>query len=71
MQRRFADAASIEYIDTGDAGERAEHEPMVETIRERGLIYPVTVIDGAPVYDGAISYPGILRAVQTKLDTPE
>jgi hypothetical protein len=36
-------------------------------IRDRGLLYPVTVIDGAPVYDGAVSYPGILRAVEAGL----
>lgn len=70
MRKRFANAASIEYVNTGDAEERASHEPMVELIRDRGLIYPVTVIDGDPVYDGAVSYPGILRAVETKLATP-
>lgn len=70
MLRRFADAASIEYVNTGDAVQRAAHEQMVEAIRDRGLIYPVTVIDDTPVYDGAVSYPGILRAVETKLATP-
>jgi hypothetical protein len=34
----------------------------------RGLLYPVTVVDGVPVYDGAVSYPGILRAVQERLE---
>jgi hypothetical protein len=28
---------------------------------------PVTVIDGEPVYDGAVSYPAILRQVETRL----
>lgn len=32
-------------------------------------MYPVTVVDGKPMYDGAVSYPAILRAVQTKLTT--
>ncbi len=36
-------------------------------IEERGLLYPVTVIDDVPVYDGAVSYPAILRAVNNKL----
>jgi hypothetical protein len=30
-------------------------------------MYPVTVVDGAPVYDGAVSYPAILRAIGSKL----
>jgi len=42
---------------------------MVSLIKEQGLIYPVTVIDGQPLYDGAVSYPAILRAVQTRIDT--
>ena len=40
---------------------------MVARIQDQGLIYPVTVIDGEPFYDGAVSYPAILRAVQTRL----
>jgi hypothetical protein len=28
----------------------------------------VTVIDGDPVYDGAVSYPAILRAVSQRLE---
>lgn len=67
MLRRFKDAASIEYVNTGDEAQREAHAQIVELIRDRGLIYPVTVIDGAPVYDGAVSYPGILRAIETKM----
>lgn len=67
MRRRFAGAASIEYIDIADAVRREANEQIVETIHDRGLIYPVTVIDGEPVYDGAVSYPGIIRAIETKL----
>ena len=40
----------------------------METIRDRGLVYPVTVIDGTPLYDGAVSYPAILRAVQQRIE---
>lgn len=47
----------------------AAHEAMVSRIKEQGLIYPVTVIDGEPMYDGAVSYPAILRAVQARLAT--
>jgi disulfide oxidoreductase YuzD len=67
MQRRFGNKATIEYIDTGDPEQRAAHETDVQTIQERGLIYPVTFVDDEAVYDGAVSYPGILRAVEVKL----
>jgi hypothetical protein len=33
----------------------------------RGLLYPVTVVDGVPLYDGAVSYPAIMRAVGNKI----
>lgn len=67
MERRFGDAATIEYIDTSDAATRAAHAKTVDEIGERGLIYPVTVIDGVPLYDGAVSYPAILRAIESRL----
>lgn len=44
---------------------------MIGEIERRGLLYPVTVVDGAPLYDGAVSYPAIMRAVQTRLDAVE
>lgn len=40
---------------------------MIQRIQDQGLVYPVTVVDGEPMYDGAVSYPAILRAVQTRL----
>ncbi len=40
---------------------------MVEEIESRGLLYPVTAVDGVLVYDGAVSYPAIMRAVHNKL----
>lgn len=46
---------------------RSEHADVIRQIEERGLLYPVTVIDDVPVYDGAVSYPAILRAVNNKL----
>lgn len=30
-------------------------------------MYPVTSVDGVFVYDGAVSYPAIMRAVHNKL----
>lgn len=47
---------------------RNEHAGVIDEIETRGLLYPVTVLDGVPLYDGAVSYPAILRAVQNKLD---
>jgi len=56
------------YHDVNAVDVRAEHGDVLEEIETRGLLYPVTVVDGVPLYDGAVSYPAILRAVQTKLD---
>lgn len=36
-------------------------------MQEAGFLFPVTVIDGEAVYDGAVSYPAILRQVETRL----
>lgn len=67
MERRFGDAASIVYRDVQSAEVRSEHDKTIDEIEKRGLLYPVTVMDGVPVYDGAVSYPAILRAVSNKL----
>lgn len=32
------------------------------------MFYPVTVVDGAPLMDGSISYPRIRKAVDEKLE---
>jgi len=40
---------------------------VTEEIETRGLLYPVTAVDGVLVYDGAVSYPAIMRAVHNKL----
>jgi disulfide oxidoreductase YuzD len=39
----------------------------VKDIEEAGLLFPVTVIDDEPVYDGAVSYPAILRQVEARI----
>lgn len=67
MQRRFGDKASITYIDTSDPEQREAHAQLVAQVQERNLIYPVTVVDGEMLYDGAVSYPAILRAVDARL----
>ena len=67
MERRFGDAAHITYHDASDVEVQASHEPMIDEIENKGLLYPVTVVDGVPLYDGAVSYPAILKAVSNKL----
>lgn len=52
-------------MDTDDI--QTKYATVLEEIDKRGLLFPVTVIDGTPVYDGAVSYPAIMRAVNNKL----
>jgi disulfide oxidoreductase YuzD len=68
MERRFGDAAHIHYHDVEHESVRSDYSQLIDEIETRGLLYPVTVVDGVPVYDGAVSYPGILRAVQERLE---
>ena len=68
MEHRFGDSASIVYHDASRPEVLAAHHEMVQLIQDQGLVYPVTVVDGEPMYDGAVSYPAILRAVQTRLN---
>ena len=68
MERRYGDDAQVLYRNVDMPDERETHQSMVDEIETRGLLYPVTVVDGAPLYDGAVSYPAIMRAVQNKLD---
>lgn len=70
MQNRFGEAASILYHDTSRPEVMAQFPDQVRRIQDDGLVYPVTFIDGEPVYDGAVSYPAILRAVQSRLLNP-
>ena len=69
VQQRFGDSARILYHDASRPEVLAEHGEMVTRIQDMGLVYPVTVVDGEPMYDGAVSYPAILRAVQTRLNS--
>lgn len=70
LAARFGEAAVIHYRDAGSEPVRAEHSAVIDGIESRGLLDPVTVIDGVPAYDGAVSYPAILRAVHDKLAEP-
>ncbi len=67
MAGRFGDSARIDYYDATNPEVQTAHAGVLAEIEARGLMPPVTVIDGAPVYDGAVSYPAILRAVQNRL----
>jgi len=67
MESRFGGSAQILYHDVTQQSVMAERSEMVGYIKENGLIYPVTVIEGEPAYEGAVSYPAILRAVQSLL----
>jgi disulfide oxidoreductase YuzD len=61
----------VRYHDVQNPAIREEHGPLIDEMEKRGLLYPVTVIDGVPAYDGAVSYPSILRAVNDKLAQAE
>jgi hypothetical protein len=67
MERRYGDDAQVLYHDIESAEVQSAHAKLLGEIDERGLLFPVTVIDGVPVYDGAVSYPAIMRAVNNKL----
>ena len=69
IEHRFGDRARVLYYDTSRPEVAASQQAMVSLIQEQGLVYPVTVVDGTPLYDGAVSYPAILRAVQSRLDS--
>lgn len=68
MDRRFGEEARIHYHNVSRPEVAEKHAEIVGAIEENGLLYPVTVIEGTPVYDGAVSYPAILRTVQNLLD---
>ena len=67
LRRRFGDAAHIDYINIEDPAAAAAHTGIIGQVREAGLLFPVTVIDGEAIYDGAVSYPAILRQVEARL----
>ncbi|MBS3957055.1 MAG: DUF1462 family protein [Clostridiales bacterium] len=68
VARKFGDAATVVYRDAQSQTVREHSASIIKEIETRGLLYPVTVIDGVPIYDGAVSYPGIIRALRDKLE---
>ena len=67
MERRYADDACIIYHNAELSETRIEFASIIDEIEKRGLLYPVTVVDGVPLYDGVVSYPAIMKAVTNKL----
>lgn len=67
MERRYGDDTQVVYHDVQSDEVRSEHADLIDDFEKRALLYPVTVVDGVPVYDGAVSYPAIMRAVQNIL----
>ncbi len=67
LKRRFGDEAEIAYLDIDSDEVRIGREQLLDDIEKNGYLYPVTIIDGVPAYDGAVSYPAILRAVNDRL----
>lgn len=60
--------ATVRYLDVGDQSVAADNADLITAIRDDRLVYPVTVVDGTPMYDGAVSYPAILRVVSQRLE---
>jgi disulfide oxidoreductase YuzD len=50
-----------------DAAAAEANAAILGEVREAGLLFPVTVIDGEAIYDGAVSYPAILRQVEARV----
>jgi disulfide oxidoreductase YuzD len=67
IQRRFADQVTVEYHNVDEEAVRIEYASLISEIESRRLLYPVTVVDSVPVYDGAVSYPAIMRVVTNKI----
>ena len=67
MERRYGDDAQVLYFDVAEPEVQSTYSAVLTEIDSRGLLFPVTVIDGVPVYDGAVSYPAIMKAVNNKL----
>ena len=67
LKRRFGEDAAIEYLDIESEEVRVGRQHVLDEIETKGYLYPVTIIDGVPAYDGAVSYPAILRAVNERL----
>jgi hypothetical protein len=58
---------TVSYHDVEDPEVGSEYAALITEMQSRGLLWPVTVVDGVPLYDGAVSYPAIMRAVGNKI----
>ena len=67
LARRYGDDVSVEYIDVSEPAARSAVSTLIAQAVERELLYPVTFVDGTAVYDGAVSYPAIVRSVEAKM----
>lgn len=67
IERRYGDDVNVVYYSAAEPDVQARFATRLEDFERRGLLFPVTVVDGVPVYDGAVSYPAVMRAVQNKL----
>jgi disulfide oxidoreductase YuzD len=67
LERRFGDQTVVEYHNVEDESERATFAKLIDEFEARGLFYPVTIVDGITLHDGAVSYPAIMQAVGNKI----
>lgn len=67
LVRRFGDQAAVAYHNVEDPAVRDESAKLIEEFDVRGLLYPVTVVDGLVLRDGSVSYPAIMQAVTNKI----
>lgn len=67
LDRRFGDSVTVTYLDASNNDVRAVHSEVITSIEAKGLLYPVTLIDGAPRFEGSVSYPSIMRIVSEKV----
>ena len=65
----YGDGVDVAYVDASCDEAVSGHEDSIDRIEQDGLIYPVTIVDGSPLYDGAVSFPAILRAIESRLAT--
>ncbi len=66
LNRRFGESVSVAYLDASNKQVRETHSETIRSIETKGLLYPVTLIDGVPRFEGSVSYPSIMRAVSEK-----
>lgn len=67
IERRYGDDVRVVYYSAAEPDVKTRFTEQLAEFEKRGLLFPVTVVDGVPVYDGAVSYPAVMRAVQNKL----